>query len=70
MWAVVSKANDRGHLYKDFKVLPWCTRCGTALSSHELSQPGAYKDVKDLSATVNFKLKNSEYLNLNEELLL
>ena len=60
LWSVVSKANDRGHLYKDFKVLPWCTRCGTALSSHELSQPGAYKDVKDLSVYVKFKIKGFE----------
>ena len=57
LWGVVAKANERGHLYKDFKVLPWCTRCGTALSSHELSQPGAYKDVKDLSVYVKFKIK-------------
>ncbi len=56
LWGVVAKANERGHLYKDFKVLPWCTRCGTALSSHELSQPGAYKDVKDLSVYVKFKV--------------
>jgi isoleucyl-tRNA synthetase len=57
LWGVVAKANERGHLYKDFKVLPWCTRCGTALSSHELNQPGAYKDVKDLSVYVKFKIK-------------
>ncbi len=56
LWGVIGKANERGHLYKDFKVLPWCTRCGTALSSHELSQPGAYKDVKDLSVYVKFKI--------------
>lgn len=60
LWGVVAKANERGHLYKDFKVLPWCTRCGTALSSHELSQPGAYKDVKDLSVYVKFKVVGEE----------
>ncbi|MBU0750363.1 class I tRNA ligase family protein, partial [Patescibacteria group bacterium] len=43
-----------GRLYKDYKVLPWCARCGTALSSHELAQ--GYADVKDLSVTVQFEL--------------
>lgn len=56
LWATVKRADERGHLYKDFKILPWCTRCGTALSSHELNQPGAYKDVKDLTVYVNFKV--------------
>jgi isoleucyl-tRNA synthetase len=56
LWATIKRADERGHLYKDFKVLPWCTRCGTALSSHELNQPGAYKDVKDLSVFVKFPI--------------
>ncbi len=56
LWGVVQKADERGFLYKDFKILPWCPRCGTALSSHELNQPGAYKDVKDLSVYVKFKI--------------
>lgn len=60
LWATVKRADERGHLYKDFKVLPWCTRCGTALSSHELNQPGAYKDVKDLSVYVKFKLESGQ----------
>ncbi len=60
LWGVIAKANDGGHLYKDFKVLPWCTRCGTALSSHELNQPGAYKDIKDLSVYMKFKVKGQE----------
>ncbi len=56
LWGVVKKADERGHLYKDFRVVPWCTRCGTTLSSHELNQPGAYKDVKDLSVYVKFAI--------------
>ncbi len=56
VWNVLKTANEKNLLYKDFKVLPWCSRCGTSLSSHELAQPGAYKDVKDLSVTVKFKL--------------
>ncbi len=58
LWSIVKKVNDDGRLYKDYKVLPWCSRCGTALSSHELAQ--GYKDVKDLSVTAKFKLVGEE----------
>ena len=54
VWNVVKKVNERNLLYKDYKVLPWCARCGTALSSHELAQ--GYQDDKDLSVTAKFKL--------------
>lgn len=60
LWSVVKRADERGHLYRDFKVLPWCTRCGTALSSHELNQPEAHKDVKDLSVYAKFKIVGVE----------
>ncbi len=60
VWGIVKKIDERGFLYRDFRVGPWCTRCGTGLSSHELNQPGAYKDVKDLSAYVKFKISNRE----------
>lgn len=56
LWGTVAKIHDNGNLYKDFKVVPWCSRCGTTLSSHELNQPGAYKDVKDISITAKFEL--------------
>jgi isoleucyl-tRNA synthetase len=56
LWATVKKIDERGHMYRDFRVGPWCTRCGTGLSSHELNQPGAYKDVKDLSVYVKFPI--------------
>lgn len=54
VWAVMKKISDEGRLYKDYRVVPWCVRCGTALSSHELAQ--GYADVKDLSVTVKFEL--------------
>lgn len=60
LWATVKEIDNRGHMYRDFKVVPWCTRCGTALSSHELNQPGAYKDVKDLSVYVKFPIVGFE----------
>ncbi|MBP9802890.1 MAG: class I tRNA ligase family protein [Candidatus Pacebacteria bacterium] len=55
LWNVVGEINKQDLLYKDYKVVPWCSRCGTALSSHELAQ--GYEDVKDLSLYVKFKLK-------------
>lgn len=58
VWNVVKKVKEQGLLYKDYKVVPWCPRCGTALSSHELAQ--GYEDVKDLSVYVKFKLGSSE----------
>ena len=57
VWNIVKKVNEQKLLYKDYKVVPWCPRCGTALSSHELAQ--GYEDVKDLSVYVKFKLKAS-----------
>ncbi|MFT5280632.1 MAG: isoleucyl-tRNA synthetase [Flavobacteriaceae bacterium] len=58
VWNIVQKINEKGYLYKDYKVLPWCPRCTTALSSHELAQ--GYEDVKDLSVTAKFKIKEME----------
>jgi isoleucyl-tRNA synthetase len=56
VWALLKQISDAGRLYKDYKVLPWCARCGTALSSHELAQ--GYEEVKDLSVTAQFELVN------------
>lgn len=58
VWNVVKQVDDRGLLYKDYKVVPWCPRCGTGLSSHELAQ--GYADVKDISVYVKFKVKNQD----------
>ncbi len=58
VWNVVKTVDEKKLLYKDYKVLPWCPRCGTALSSHELAQ--GYEDVKDLSVFVKFKLIGEE----------
>ncbi len=54
VWNIVKKIYDKNLLYKDYKVVPWCPRCGTALSTHELAQ--GYEDVKDLSVYVKFKI--------------
>lgn len=58
VWSILKKVDEQDLLYKDYKVVPWCPRCGTALSSHELAQ--GYEDVKDLSVTVKFKVKGEE----------
>lgn len=55
LWWTLSEISRRGLLYKGFKVVPWCTRDGTSLSSHELAQ--GYKEVTDTSVYVKFKLK-------------
>ena len=57
-WWALKKLWDKGLLYKGHKVMPYCPRCGTALSSHEVAQ--GYKDVKDLTATAKFKVKGEE----------
>ncbi|MFA4975472.1 MAG: class I tRNA ligase family protein [Candidatus Paceibacterota bacterium] len=58
VWNVLKKVNEQNLLYKDYKVVPWCPRCGTVLSSHELAQ--GYEDIKDLSVTVKFKIVGKE----------
>ncbi len=64
LWSIAKKVSDDGRLYKDYKVVPWCSRCGTGLSSHELAQ--GYKDVKDLSITAKFRILNPEKLGLSQ----
>lgn len=54
VWNVIKEANKQDLLYKDYKIVPWCPRCGTGLSSHELAQ--GYQDVKDITVYVKFRL--------------
>ena len=58
VWNIVKEVNEKKLLYKDYKVVPWCPRCGTALSSHELAQ--GYEDVKDVSIYAKFKIVGTE----------
>ncbi|MBQ4273133.1 MAG: class I tRNA ligase family protein, partial [Clostridia bacterium] len=53
-WWALKQIYDKGLLYKGFKIVPYCPRCGTALSSHEVAQ--GYKDVKEKSAVAKFQL--------------
>lgn len=56
VWWSLKQLWDKDLLYKGHKIVPYCPRCGTSLSSHEVAQ--GYKDVRDSSAYVKFKLKN------------
>ncbi|MDI6619603.1 MAG: isoleucine--tRNA ligase [Clostridiales bacterium] len=58
VWWALRQIWDKGLLYKGYKVVPYCPRCGTALSSHEVAQ--GYKDVVDSSIYVKFKVKNMD----------
>ncbi|MGI9079256.1 MAG: isoleucine--tRNA ligase [Acidimicrobiales bacterium] len=60
VWWLVKRMHDDGLLYEGHRVSPYCPRCGTALSSHELGQPGAYRDVTDASAYVRFPLTDAD----------
>jgi len=57
VWWILKKFHDENLLYKGYKILPWCPRCGTALSSHEVAQ--GYEEVADPSIYVKIKLKDS-----------
>ncbi len=57
-WWTLKKIWDKGLLYKGFKIVPYCPRCGTPLSAQEVAQ--GYKDVKERSAIVRFKVKDED----------
>ena len=57
-WWALKQIFDRGLLYKGFKIVPYCPRCGTPLSSHEVAQ--GYKTVKERSAIVRFRAKDED----------
>ena len=55
-WALLKKLYDKGLLYKGYTIQPYSPAAGTGLSSHELNQPGTYKDVKDTTIVAEFKV--------------
>ncbi len=60
LWWALKELYKKGLLYKSVSIQPYSPAAGTGLSSHELNQPGTYKDVKDTTATVMFQLKHNE----------
>ena len=61
VWWLLQNLNNKNLLYKGFTIQPYSPAAGTGLSSHELNQPGCYRDVKDRTATVQFKVKDSKF---------
>ncbi|MBO5635500.1 MAG: isoleucine--tRNA ligase [Bacteroidales bacterium] len=71
LWYLLKKIYDKGLLYKGYSIQPYSPSDGTGLSSHELNQPGCYKDVTDTTATVQFEVlrdSKSEALFGDEDL--
>ena len=60
VWHLLQKLYDKGLIYKGYTIQPYSPAAGTGLSSHELNQPGCYRDVKDTSATAQFKVVENE----------
>jgi isoleucyl-tRNA synthetase len=70
LWHLLKKFYDKDLLYKGYTVQPYSPAAGTGLSSHELNQPGCYRDVKDTSVTAQFTVKKdgkSAFLFENED---
>ncbi len=60
LWYLLKELYQKGYLYKGYTIQPYSPAAGTGLSSHELNQPGCYRDVKDLTCTARFKVKNTD----------
>ena len=58
LWWLLKQFYQKGLLYKGYTIQPYSPAAGTGLSSHELNQPGCYRDVKDTTCTAQFKMKN------------
>ena len=58
LWYLLKQFYNKGLLYKGYTIQPYSPAAGTGLSSHELNQPGCYRDVKDTTCTALFKMKN------------
>ena len=65
LWYLLKEIYNKGLLYKGYTIQPYSPAAGTGLSSHELNQPGCYRDVKDTTATVQFRILRNA---LSEEL--
>ena len=61
VWWLIKQIYDKGLMYKGYTIQPYSPKAGTAISSHELNQPGTYQDVTDTSVTAQFKLLNKNF---------
>ena len=70
LWWLLKELYKKGYLYKGYTIQPYSPAAGTGLSSHELNQPGCYREVKDTTCTAQFLIKslNSQLSTLNSQL--
>ena len=61
LWWILKQIWEKGLLYQDYKVVPYCPRCGTSLSSHEVAQ--GYKKIKEPAIYIKFKIKDLKFKN-------
>jgi len=61
LWWLLKQLYNKGLLYKGYTIQPYSPAAGTGLSSHELNQPGCYRDVKDTTCTAQFKIKGDRF---------
>jgi isoleucyl-tRNA synthetase len=66
VWWLLGQLYAKGLMYKGYTVQPYSPAAGTGLSSHEINQPGCYKDVKDTTAVAQFKIKDTSKLGVDE----
>ncbi len=67
LWNILKKLYDKGYLYKGYTIQPYSPAAGTGLSSHELNQPGTYKDVKDNTLVAQFECENPAFFGVENE---
>ena len=65
LWWLLKQLYNKGFLYKGYTIQPYSPAAGTGLSTHELNQPGCYRDVKDITCVAQFKIKAGEISKLN-----
>jgi isoleucyl-tRNA synthetase len=65
LWWCLKQLYNKGYLYKGYTIQPYSPAAGTGLSSHELNQPGTYKDVKDMTAVAMFKVVDGSQLSID-----
>ena len=63
LWYLLKELYKKGYLYKGYTIQPYSPMAGTGLSSHELNQPGCYRDVKDTTCTAQFKVNDAQFLS-------
>ncbi len=66
VWWLLGQLYQKGLMYKGYTIQPYSPAAGTGLSSHELNQPGCYKDVKDTTAVAQFKMKEASIFGVDE----